>query len=175
MRLKITRKIFVIISGIAIALIAVYLLFIRQPEEKYLAGSMSGINHVKGTSVNWFKVNGYYAKSANDTCCILVPAKWTPNQTVLIEWEVDPNPYPTDSPGITNPAFKAYMRNHEANYRHYQKVVEIPEYDDPCSVDVHFLPCQEVKITLSCHGTSHPDYPIKEPSFMEEPAVCPQK
>ncbi|WP_373370972.1 DUF3304 domain-containing protein, partial [Proteus mirabilis] len=21
------------------------------------------------------------------TCCIMVPRKWTPNQTVLVEWE----------------------------------------------------------------------------------------
>ncbi|OAT23499.1 DUF3304 domain-containing protein [Proteus myxofaciens] len=169
---KINRKVFAIISGIAIALIAVYLLFIHQPEEKYLAGNLHGYNHVKDTSVNWFKVNGNYGQGAGGTCCILVPAKWTPNQTVLVEWEVDPNAY-DKSPPIGTDEFRQYMKQHKANYRHYQKMVEIPEYDDPCSVDVHFLPCQEVKITLSCHGTSHPDYPIKEPSFMEEPAVCP--
>ncbi|MBI6531172.1 DUF3304 domain-containing protein, partial [Proteus vulgaris] len=127
----------------------------------------------KGTAVNWFKVNGYYGQGAAGTCCIMVPAKWTPNQWVKVEWEVDPDAYPTDSPGVTDPKFDAYMKKHEANYRHYQKMVEIPEYGEPCSVDVHFLPCQEVKITLSCHATNHPDYPIKEPSFMEEPAICP--
>ena len=169
---QLTRKKLVFV-GIIIALLAIYLLFIRQPKVEYLAGSMSGINHVKGTAVNWFKVNGYYAQSANDTCCIMVPAKWTPNQWVKVEWEVDPDAYPTDSPGVTDPKFDAYMKKHEANYRRYQKMVEIPEYGEPCSVDVHFLPCQEVKITLSCHATNHPDYPIKEPSFMEEPAICP--
>ncbi|OAT23500.1 DUF3304 domain-containing protein [Proteus myxofaciens] len=172
---KITRKIFAIISGIAIALIAVYLLFIRQPEEKYLAGSLHGYNHVKGTVVNKFKVNGNYGQGVAGTCCIMVPAKWTPNQTVLVEWEVDPNPYPTDSSSITDPAFKAYMRNHEANYRHYHKVVEIPEYDDPCSMKVHFLPCQEVKVSLSCFAPWRPEYPIQDPLEMKEPAVCPQK
>lgn len=89
-----------------------------------------------------------------------------------MEWEVDPDAYPTDIAGVADPNFRAYMDKHKANYRHYSKVVDILEYDEPCSMDVHFLPCQEVKITLSCHATNHPDYPIKEPSFMEEPAVC---
>lgn len=171
---KLTHKKLVLI-GILATLIAIYLLFIHKPKVEYLAGSMSGINHVKGTSVNWFKVNGYYAQSANDTCCIMVPRKWTPNQTVLVEWEVDPDAYPTDIPGVTDPNFRAYMDKHKANYRHYSKVVEIPEYDEPCSVKVHFLPCQEVKITLSCKSWGHPDYPVNEPDDMEEPETCPSK
>ncbi|WP_311754181.1 DUF3304 domain-containing protein [Proteus columbae] len=171
MSTKLTHKKLALI-GIIIALIALYFLFIHKPKVEYLASNLHGFNHVKGTAVNWFKVNGYYGQGAAGTCCIMVPEKWTPNQTVLVEWEVDPNAYPTDSPGVTDPKFDAYMKKHEANYRHYQKVVEIPEYDEPCSMDVHFLPCQEVKITLSCHATNHPDYPIKETSFMEEPAVC---
>ncbi|MBQ0214855.1 DUF3304 domain-containing protein [Proteus vulgaris] len=172
---KITRK-KVIVVGVILAIVAVSSLFFPQkkPQDDYLAGNLHGFNHVKGTSVNWFMVNGYYGKGGGGTCCIVVPAKWTPNQWVKVEWEVDPDAYPTDSPGVTDPKFDAYMKKHEANYRRYQKMVEIPEYGEPCSVDVHFLPCQEVKITLSCHATNHPDYPIKEPSFMEEPAICPQ-
>ncbi len=171
-----TRKTLTIIIFTFIVIVVSSLLFPKKkPQDDYLAGNLHGFNHVKGTSVNWFKVNGYYAQSANDTCCIMVPAKWTPNQWVKVEWEVDPDAYPTDSPGVTDPKFDAYMKKHEANYRRYQKMVEIPEYGEPCSVDVHFLPCQEVKITLSCHATNHPDYPIKEPSFMEEPAICSKK
>lgn len=71
---KLIRKKLAII-GIAIALIAVYFLFIHKPKVEYLAGSMSGINHVKGTAVNWFKVNGYYGQGAAGTCCIMVPRK----------------------------------------------------------------------------------------------------
>ncbi|WP_171742558.1 DUF3304 domain-containing protein, partial [Shigella sp. FC1967] len=54
-------------------------------------------------------------------------------------------------------------------------MVEIPEYDDPCDVKVHFLPCQEVRITLSCYSPGHPNYPITVPTKMEEPAVCSKK
>lgn len=169
-----TRKTLTIIIFTFIVIVVSSLFFPKKkPQDDYLAGNLHGFNHVKGTSVNWFKVNGYYGQGAAGTCCIMVPAKWTPNQWVKVEWEVDPDAYPTDSPGVTDPKFDAYMKKHEANYRRYQKMVEIPEYGEPCSVDVHFLPCQEVKITLSCHATNHPDYPIKEPSFMEEPAICP--
>ncbi|ODQ06870.1 MULTISPECIES: DUF3304 domain-containing protein [Enterobacterales] len=174
MSTKLTRKKLMFV-GIIITLLAVYFLFIRQPKVEYLAGSMSGINHVKGTAVNWFKVNGYYAQSANDTCCIMVPAKWTPNQWVKVEWEVDPDAYSDKSPPLGTDEFRQYMKKHKANYRHYQKMVEIPEYDEPCSVKVHFLPCQEVKISLSCYSPWLPEYPIKEPLEMEEPAVCSKK
>ncbi|HGM9713878.1 TPA: DUF3304 domain-containing protein, partial [Proteus mirabilis] len=90
MSAKLTRKKLAFI-GVIIALIAVYFLFIQKPKVEYLPGNLHGFNHVKGTSVNWFKVNGNYGRGAMGTCCIMVPRKWTPNQTVLVEWEVDPN------------------------------------------------------------------------------------
>ncbi|WP_273805032.1 DUF3304 domain-containing protein [Providencia rettgeri] len=145
------------------------------PDKKtnMLPANTWGFNHVKGTYVNWYKVNGARGRGATASCCIMVPEKWSPDQTVLVEWEVDPNAYPTDSPGVGDPKFEAYMEKHKANYRHYSKVVPIPQYDEACDVHVHFLPCQEVKITLSCWAPWHPDYPIKEPNQMEEPAECP--
>ncbi|EOV8584762.1 DUF3304 domain-containing protein, partial [Providencia stuartii] len=47
-----------------------------EKEDEYLAGNLHGFNHVKGTSVNWFTVNGAYGKGGGGTCCIMVPAKW---------------------------------------------------------------------------------------------------
>ncbi len=171
-----TRKTLTIIIFTFIVIVVSSLFFPKKkPQDDYLAGNLHGFNHVKGTSVNWFMVNGYYGEGGGGTCCIVVPAKWTPNQWVKVEWEVDPNAYPGDIPEFNDPYYKEYMRLHKANYRRYSKMVEIPEYNDPCDVKVHFLPCQEVKITLSCHATNHPDYPIKEPSFMEEPAICSKK
>ncbi len=141
-------------------------------KEVQLAGNLYGFNHVKDTAVNWFKVNGYEGRGAAGTCCIMIPPKWSPGKTVLVEWEVDPDAY-AKSPPLGTDEFRAFMKKHEANYRHYSKRVEVPEYNEPCDMKVHFLPCQEVKITLSCYALSHPDYPIKEPSYMEEPAICP--
>lgn len=173
---KITRK-KVIVAGVILAIIAVSSLLFpkKKPKDDYLAGNLHGFNHVKGTSVNWFKVNGYYGKGGGGTCCIVVPAKWTPNQWVNVEWEVDPDAYSGKAPPLGTDEFRQYMKQHEANYRRYSKMVEIPEYDDPCDVKVHFLPCQEVKITLSCKSWGHPDYPVNEPDDMEQPEICPSK
>ncbi|MGA3658353.1 DUF3304 domain-containing protein, partial [Proteus terrae] len=108
MSTKLTRKKLMFV-GIIIALLAIYFLFIRQPKVEYLAGYLHGFNHVKGTSVNWFKVNGYYGQSAAGTCCIMVPAKWTPNQWVKVEWEVDPDAYSDKSPPLGTDEFRQYM------------------------------------------------------------------
>ncbi|HEM8270357.1 TPA: DUF3304 domain-containing protein [Providencia rettgeri] len=163
------------ISLIGTVLIVLLALTACSPEKKtnMLPANIWGFNHIKGTYVNWYTVNGAQGRGAVGVCCVMVPEKWTPNQTVVVEWEVDPNAYPTDSPGVGDPAFKAYMVKHKANYRHYRKVVPIPQYDDACDVKVHFLPCQEVKITLSCLAPWHPDYPIQAPLDQEEPTECP--
>ena len=144
------------------------------PDKKtnMLPANTWGFNHVKGTYVNWYKVNGARGRGATASCCIMVPEKWSPDQTVLVEWEVDPDAY-GKSPPMGTKEFRDFAEKHKANYRHYSKVVPIPQYDEACDVHVHFLPCQEVKITLSCWAPWHPDYPIKEPNQMEEPAEWP--
>ncbi|GAA0344292.1 DUF3304 domain-containing protein [Morganella psychrotolerans] len=147
---------------------------LHTPDPVFLAGNLSGYNHMKGTAVNWFEVNGNRGQGAGGTCCIMVPEKWQPGMEVLVEWEVDPDGYPIDVPEFNDPNYKEYMRQHKANYKRYKKIVPIPEYDDPCDVQVHFLPCQEVKISLSCWSPWDPNYPVKEPLQMEEPAVCPK-
>ncbi|ENL4093187.1 DUF3304 domain-containing protein, partial [Providencia rettgeri] len=40
----------------------------------------------KGTYVNWYTVNGAQGRGAVGVCCVMVPEKWTPNQTVVVEW-----------------------------------------------------------------------------------------
>ncbi|ESL53754.1 MULTISPECIES: DUF3304 domain-containing protein, partial [Klebsiella pneumoniae complex] len=52
----------------------------------------------------------------------------------------------------------------------------LPDYNgqDVCGITVHFLPCDDVKVTTSCYTYGSPSYPIKEPVRMKEPAVCPK-
>jgi hypothetical protein len=54
--------------------------------------------------------------------------------------------------------------------------VPLPDYNgqDTCGITVHFLPCDEVKVTTSCYTYGSPAYPIKEPLRMKEPKVCPK-
>ncbi|MBZ9667141.1 DUF3304 domain-containing protein [Pseudomonas sp. LMG 31766] len=142
-------------------------------DNEMAAGSVRAVNHVDGTAINWFKVNGYRAHGGGgDQCCIGLPFKWRPGLVVNIEWEVDPDPF-AKSPPLGTDEFRTFMDKHELNYRRYSTQVEIPEYQEKvCGLTVHFLACQQVKISTSCYGTSSPQYPIKDPRHMKEPAVC---
>ncbi|WP_435634717.1 DUF3304 domain-containing protein [Pseudomonas solani] len=140
------------------------------------AGNIAAVNHVEGTAINWFSVNGYRASGGGGRqCCIVLPTRWRPGLIVNIEWEVDPDPYAA-SPPLGTDEFRAFMEVHKKNYRINSAVVEVPEWPDTksCSMKVHFLPCQQVKVTTSCWGYGSPNNPIKEPLYMKEPAVCPK-
>ncbi|MEX9949112.1 DUF3304 domain-containing protein [Providencia alcalifaciens] len=144
---------------------------IPPQKNDYLAGNLSGFNHVKGTNVNWFTVNGYGGRVGGFTCCVMLPAKWNPNLTAEVEWEIDPNPY-ANVPNPVGDKFLEFMKQHEANYRQYKTTVKIPEYSETCGLTVHFLPCQQVKVTTSCYAIDHPNYPIKDAFDQEEPVSC---
>lgn len=60
----------------------------------YVAADLQGYNHMAGTNINWFSVNGYRGRTGGFTCCISLPEKWRPNMQVAVEWEVDPDPFP---------------------------------------------------------------------------------
>jgi hypothetical protein len=140
----------------------------------YVAANLLGYNHMAGTKINWFSVNGYRGRTGGFTCCVSLPEKWQPHMKVAVEWEVNPNPFPRDLPEFNDPKYDAYMKKYKANYRQYKAVATIPEYEESCGLQVHFLPCRQVKVTATCHGVEHPDHPIKEPFDLPEPAQCPQ-
>ncbi|HHT0199245.1 TPA: DUF3304 domain-containing protein [Klebsiella oxytoca] len=142
-------------------------------KSSYVAANLLGYNHMAGTNINWFSVNGYRGHAGGFTCCISLPEKWRPNMQVAVEREVDPDPFPKDIPRFSDPKYDEYIEKHRANYRHYKAVATIPEYEDSCGLQVHFLPCQQIKVTATCHGPTHPDHPIKEPFDLSEPAQCP--
>ena len=140
------------------------------------AGNIQAINHTTH-GINWLKVNGYGADGGGGrSCCIVMPVKWRPGLKAHIEWEVDPEPYgyskwPTDTEG-----YRAAIEKHRANYKRYSETVDIPEWPgtESCDLKVHFLVCNQVKVTTSCWVTWSPNYPIQEPDQMKEPAVCPK-
>ncbi|MDU9366940.1 MULTISPECIES: DUF3304 domain-containing protein [Klebsiella] len=135
------------------------------------AGNIRGYNHVAGQNVNWFSVNGYHATLNGNVCCVMIPDQWRPGMTAHIEWEVDPNPKAHLPPLGTDAYNKAYLQ-HKAKYLRYSADVPIPQYKESAGINVHFLPCHQVKIYAGVAGYGAYSYPIKEPLDMKEPATC---
>ena len=147
----------------------------RAGDNEYTAGDLRAKNHVAGQSINWFKVNGYRAPGlGGGYCCVMLPEKWTPGLKAHVEWEVDINPYIV-LPPLGTDAFRQAYAKHAANYQQHSAIVDIPQYgEERCGITVHFLPCNQVKVTTICDGYGTPNYPIKEPLEMKEPAQCPK-
>ena len=138
-----------------------------------VAGNIQAINHTKGL-INWLSVNGYRADGGGGrSCCIVMPAVWRPGLKALIEWEFDPDPF-APSPPLGTDEFRAFMVEHKAKYQRHSVLLEIPEWPgiERCGLSVHFLVCNQVKVTTSCWAPSSPNYPIKDPDDMQEPGVC---
>ena len=145
----------------------------RAGGDGYTAGDIRGYNHTQ-QGINHFTVNGYGGGVRGNTCCILLPDKWTPELKAHVEWEVDINPYIV-LPPLGTDAFRRAYAKHEASYQKHSMVVDIPQYGEKrCGITVHFLPCNQVKVTTICDGYGTPNYPIKEPLEMKEPAQCPK-
>ncbi|WP_428944725.1 DUF3304 domain-containing protein [Pantoea sp. FN060301] len=148
----------------------------RAGNNDYTAGDLRAKNHVSGQSINWFSVNGYRASGlGGGVCCIMLPLKWNPGLKARIEWEVDPKTA-SKFPGYKDwEKYLKWEKEVKASYRKHSTIVDIPEYGKSrCGITVHFLPCNQVKVTTVCQGYGTPGYPVKEPLNMKEPAQCPE-
>lgn len=144
-------------------------------DNEMAGGNLQAVNHTLNI-INWFSVNGYRAHGGGgSSCCIVLPTRWRPGLKADIEWEVDPEPH-AKMPSVTSVEFRDAYAKHSANYRRYTTVVDIPEWQgtESCDLKVHFLTCNQIKVTTSCWGYGSPNNPIKEPQDMKEPVVCPK-
>ncbi|MBN3006835.1 DUF3304 domain-containing protein, partial [Chromobacterium alkanivorans] len=91
-----------------------------------------------------------------------------------VEWEKDPNPRAPIKRDKTGQYDMDDYDLHAANYTQHRAVVEIPRYEKSCGVQVHFLPCDEVRVVSSCRTPDHPDYPYKSFYQIREPKTCPK-
>ncbi|WP_193017600.1 DUF3304 domain-containing protein [Proteus sp. FME41] len=147
-----------------------------KPENSLLGAGLQGYNHTQ-YSITGFSINEGYGSIGGTVCCVMIPEKWRPNLIAHIQWnKVDKNklsPAPKFSQVEAYQRWKQELRDNTSSHEAW---VPIPQYDkEVCGVDVHFLPCNEVKITTSCYSYGDPEYPINEPHNMKEPTVCPQK
>jgi len=173
------------ISGI---LLGVFLLAgCSQPKAEAQAqsggtGTIKAINHTKW-AINHFSVNGQSGIDAigpfdggGGGCCYGVPSVWKPGMTVKVDWESG-EASTEGFPGFADrEKYKAWLKKMRANNREHSKTVPLPDYtgQKTCGITVHFLPCDDVKVTTSCWSPVNANYPIKLPLEMKEPKVCPK-
>ncbi|GKQ43971.1 DUF3304 domain-containing protein [Pseudomonas syringae] len=164
------------VSGCLLALLA----GCSVGESTFLAGNLNGVNHTPA-AINHFSVNGYGGANISahgyggGMCCAMLPRQWQPGLKLKVEWEADPNPN-ARLPALGSELYLAAYAKHEANYQQHSAIVDLPPYETEklCSLKVHFLPCNQIKVATACMAYGQPGYPIKEPLEMKEPAVCPK-
>ena len=142
-------------------------------ENEMAGGNIQAINHTL-SAINWLSVNGYRAHGGGgSSCCIMMPTKWRPGLKAIIEWEVDPDPF-AKMPPLGTEEFKVEMAKAESSFQRHTVTVDIPAWSgtEACDLKVHFLTCKRVKVTTACAVYGRPNYPIKEPKQMAEPAEC---
>ena len=125
-------------------------------ESKFWGGDLNGVNHTSA-AINYFSVNGYGGPNISPhgygggMCCAMLPRQWQPGLKLKVEWETDPNPY-AKSPPLGTDEFRAFMVKHKVNYQQHSIIVDLPAYETEtlCSLKVHFLPCDQVKVATAC-------------------------
>jgi hypothetical protein len=169
-----------------------------------IGGTIEAINHTKWAISQFsvdgqsgMDVIGPF-QGGGGGCCYGAPAQWKPGMTVRVDW-ITGVAFASDVPEIPEPKrpnldnmdaktghlkAKQYYEKHQewrkkikAMSKEHSRIVPLPPYNsnkDTCGITVHFLPCDQVKVTTSCADYGNPGHPIKEPLKMKEPAVCPK-
>ncbi|WP_439351281.1 DUF3304 domain-containing protein [Duffyella sp. Ts4] len=165
-------------------------------------GTLEAINHTKRAIQ--FSVNGQSGidnigpfQGGGGGCCFGAPSTWYPGMTVRVDWETSVA-FASDIPEIPQPKrpdlahldvktadlkaieyaekYQVWRQKVKSLNKQHSKIVPVPDYtgQKTCGITVHFLPCDQVKVTTSCADYGNPRHPIKEPLEMEEPKVCPK-
>ncbi len=146
------------------------------------ASTIDAINHTHW-AINRFSVDGRSAidiigpyQGGGGGCCYIALARWQPGMTVRVDWETGVA-YADESPGYLDwPKYLAWEKKIDSQKRRHSKQVAVPDYTGQkvCGITVHFLPCDELQVSTSCHAYGSPDYPIKTALQLPEPQSCPQ-
>ena len=147
-----------------------------------LGAPLSGVNHTSA-AINYFSVNGsvgpnigpYGGGPRSQKGAAVLPLKWRPGLMVVVEWEKDPLPhdYVNWPEPLFSDAWSVRLRAHRTKYTRHRAVVEVAPYNELGALDVHFLPCDQVKVAAGTAYYGHPDHPYKFPRRMEVPSPCP--
>lgn len=149
---------------------------------KFLNPSVTGYNYTSA-AINSFTVNGDggpnlgpYTGGGGFVCCTTVPRQWQPGMTATVEWEKDPEPFAyANWPPLGTEGYEAAYKQHAAKYTRHSVTVEIPPYENVGSMNVHFLPCDQVLVAVNGVLPGYPGYPhndIINALNLEEPDKC---
>ena len=174
-----------------------------EPAPRGGGGTIEAINHTSW-AINRFSVNGQSGldiigpySGGGGGCCFGVSGPWRPGMTVQVNWETGvafasdvpeiPPPERPNTKGMDEQTYYKAWQEYADKRREWRTIIKglnkkhtqtvpVPDYtgQKTCGLTVHFLPCDQVKVTTSCADYGSPDYPVKDPVHMEKPKVCPK-
>jgi hypothetical protein len=143
-----------------------------------VSAPVTGYNHTSASVIR-FSINGAGGphilphQGGGEVCCGRLPVQWSPNLKAVVEWDKDPQPYAKLERDQQGQITKDAAALHSAGYSHHSTIVEIPKYAERvCALQVHFLPCEQIRVSTTCFTPGHPNYPDKVYFQLKEPSAC---
>lgn len=137
------------------------------PKNEASSSSISGYNYTR-EGIQEFYVNGAWGGAISiggggaTVCCVNLPDKWTPDLKVTIEWKR--SDCGERGPGGNDrcPSFSHLQAGDEIpewQMKNMKKEVAVESFEKGDTVQVFFLPNDEVKVYVSSLGPGHQDHP----------------
>ena len=139
----------------------------EPPRSDKLMASIVGVNYTY-EGIQEFYVAGEWggnvsigAGGNSFVCCVMLPEKWRPDLMVTVGWErsdcrneISRERCPNDS-SSTDPNGKPWQ------HKKLKKQVAIEPYESVGSLQVMFLPNDQIKVFVTDLGPRHPEHPAK--------------
>ena len=110
-----------------------------------------------------------YGGGGSTSCCVSLPAKWTPGLTVKVSWTIGDYTLPWAELEPMTPEQRSACCWRQ---RTLSKVVPVERYEIAALVQVFFLPQDEIKVWVYDPGPQNPSHPShmgypKKPNITE--------
>jgi hypothetical protein len=115
--------------------------------------------------VQSFTVDGAYGSNVlpyggggKETCCVSIPFAWHAGQTVKVKWTIGHYtlPYEQRKHMSIDEEFKCCW-----SQRTLEKIVPVQRYEKPTTVQLFFLPDDELEVWVSSYDLGYPEHPSR--------------